>query len=133
MTRKPRLSDFSNGALLYKHYNYIFADLYNVYEISKIILRKDIKCVIIKLFTIIKRKIKEGVIVMSDNISYKKLWKLLIDNNIKTCAELSQKAEIAPSTISKMRHDKYVSMEVLVKLCRYFNCTFDDIVEIEKN
>ena len=81
---------------------------------------------------IVKCKIKEGVIVMSDNISYKKLWKLLIDNNIKTCAELSQKAEIAPSTISKMRHDKYVSMEVLVKLCRYFNCTFDDIVEIEK-
>jgi DNA-binding Xre family transcriptional regulator len=31
-----------------------------------------------------------------------------------------------------MRHDKYVSMEVLVKLCRYFNCTLDDIVEIEK-
>ena len=42
---------------------------------------------------IVKCKIKEGVIVMSDNISYKKLWKLLIDNNIKTCAELSQKAE----------------------------------------
>lgn len=82
---------------------------------------------------IVECKIKEGVIVMSDNISYKKLWKLLIDNNIKTCAELSQKAEIAPSTISKMRQDKYVSMEVLVKLCRYFNCTFDDIVEIEKN
>ena len=82
---------------------------------------------------IVKRKIKEGVIVMSDNISYKKLWKLLIDNDIKTGAELSQKAEIAPSTISKMRQDKYVSMEVLVKLCRYFNCTFDDIVEIEKD
>ena len=82
---------------------------------------------------IVKRKIKEGVIVMSDNISYKKLWKLLIDNDIKTGAELSQKAEIAPSTISKMRQDKYVSMEVLVKLCRYFNCTFDDIVEIGKN
>ena len=65
---------------------------------------------------IVKCKIKEGVIVMSDNISYKKLWKLLIDNDIKTGAELSQKAEIAPSTISKMRQDKYVSMEVLVKL-----------------
>ena len=50
---------------------------------------------------IVKCKIKEGVIVMSDNISYKKLWKLLIDNDIKTGAELSQKAEIAPSTISK--------------------------------
>ena len=60
-------------------------------------------------------------------------WKLLIDNNIKTGAELSQKAEIAPSTISKMRQNKYVSMEVLVKLCRCFNCTFDDIVEIEKD
>ena len=70
---------------------------------------------------------------MSDKVSYKRLWKLLIDNDIKTGAELSQKAEIAPSTISKMRQDKYVSMEVLVKLCRYFNCTLDDIVEIEKN
>lgn len=70
---------------------------------------------------------------MSDKVSYKRLWKLLIDNDIKTGAELSQKAEISPSTISKMRQDKYVSMEVLVKLCRYFNCTFDDIVEIEKN
>lgn len=70
---------------------------------------------------------------MSDKVSYKRLWKLLIDNDIKTGAELSQKAEIAASTISKMRQDKYVSMEVLVKLCRYFNCTFDDIVEIEKD
>ena len=70
---------------------------------------------------------------MSDKVSYKRLWKLLIDNDIKTGAELSQKAEIAPRKIKKMRQDKYVSMEVLVKLCRYFNCTFDDIVEIEKD
>lgn len=35
--------------ILYKHYNCILADLYNIYEISKIILQKDIKCVIIKL------------------------------------------------------------------------------------
>lgn len=32
-----------------QHYNCILADLYNIYEISKIILQKDIKCVIIKL------------------------------------------------------------------------------------
>lgn len=70
---------------------------------------------------------------MSDKVSYKRLWKPLIDNDIKTDAELSQKAEITPSTISKMRQDKCVPMEVLVKLCRYFNCTFDDIVEIEKD
>ncbi|MDD6735360.1 MAG: hypothetical protein PUE13_03500 [Clostridiales bacterium] len=43
------ISVISDRFTIQQHYNCILADLYNIYEISKIILQKDIKCVIIKL------------------------------------------------------------------------------------
>ena len=60
--------------------------------------------------------------------SYKKLFKLLIDRDMKK-KELAEKAGIA--TITKMGKDgAVVSSDVLVKICTALDCKMDDIVEI---
>lgn len=44
--------------------------------------------------------------------------------------EFAQKAGVSQNTMAKISKNKYVSMEVLVKMCRRLKCTFDDVVEI---
>lgn len=62
--------------------------------------------------------------------SYKKLFKLLIDRNMKK-KELAEKAGISIATITKMGKDgAVVSSEILVKICSALNCTMDDIMDI---
>ena len=62
--------------------------------------------------------------------SYKKLFKLLIDREMKS-KELAKLANVSPATIAKMKKDgAVVSSDVLVKICTALNCTMDDIVEI---
>ena len=62
--------------------------------------------------------------------SYKKLFKLLIDRDMKK-KELAEKAGISIATITKMGKDgAVVSSDVLVKICSALECTMDDIVEI---
>ena len=62
--------------------------------------------------------------------SYKKLFKLLIDRDMKK-KELAEKAGISISTITKMGKDgAVVSSDVLVKICTAFDCIMDDIVEL---
>ena len=62
--------------------------------------------------------------------SYKRLFKLLIDRDMKK-KELAEKAGISIATITKMGKDgAVVSSEVLVKICTALGCTLDDIVEI---
>lgn len=66
------------------------------------------------------------------NVSYKKLFKLLIDKEIKKTV-FAKNANISQNTLAKLSKNEYVSMEVLVKICTYLNCTFDDVVEIVKD
>ena len=62
--------------------------------------------------------------------SYKKLFKLLIDREMKS-KELAAKAGISPATLEKMKKDgATVSSDVLVKICTALECKLDDIVEI---
>ena len=62
--------------------------------------------------------------------SYKKLFKLLIDRDMKK-KELAEKAGVSVATITKMGKDgAVVSSEVLVKICTALGCTVDDIMEI---
>lgn len=62
--------------------------------------------------------------------SYKKLFKLLIDRDIKK-KELAERAGISVSTITKMGKDgAVVSSDVLVKICTALDCTVDDIFDI---
>nr|DAP74528.1 MAG TPA: Cro/C1-type HTH DNA-binding domain protein [Caudoviricetes sp.] len=62
--------------------------------------------------------------------SYKKLFKLLIDRDMKK-KELAEKAGISIATITKMGKDgAVVSSDVLVKICTALECKMDDILEI---
>lgn len=62
-------------------------------------------------------------------VSYKKLFKLLIDKEMKK-KELCELTGISSSTISKMAKDDVVSMEIVARICEKLNCKFDDIVDI---
>ena len=60
--------------------------------------------------------------------SYKKLWKLLIDRDMKK-KDLAELAGISSFTISKMSAGNNVTVEDLGKICVALNCTLDDIME----
>jgi len=62
-------------------------------------------------------------------ISYKKLWKLLIDKGMKKI-DLLEKANISTSTLAKFGKDEYVSMDALVKVCVALNVNIGDIVDL---
>ena len=65
-------------------------------------------------------------------VSYKKLWKLLIDRDMKK-KDLLAAAGISQSSLSKMRRNENVNMDILVKVCTALNCDIGDIMEILKN
>ena len=65
-------------------------------------------------------------------ISYKRLWKLLIDRDMKK-RELAEKAHLSNYTINKMNRGDNVTTDTLIKLCEVLNCTIDDIMEIVSN
>lgn len=68
-------------------------------------------------------------------VSFKKLFKLLIDRGMKK-KDLQRAAGISPASVSKLAKDESVSLEVLIKVCRALNVDFGDIMEIvrtEKN
>lgn len=64
-------------------------------------------------------------------VSYKKLWKLLIDRDMKK-KDLLAAAGISQSSLSKMRRNENVNMDILVKVCTALNCDIGDIMEIVK-
>ncbi|MDE7400386.1 MAG: helix-turn-helix transcriptional regulator [Oscillospiraceae bacterium] len=62
--------------------------------------------------------------------SYKKLFKLLIDREMKG-KELALKANVSVATLAKMKKDGVsVNSDVLVRICTALDCTLDDIIEI---
>ena len=63
-------------------------------------------------------------------VSYKKLFKLLIDRDIKK-SELAKKAGISIATMTKMRNNgAVVASDMLAKICIALDCKFDDIMEL---
>ena len=60
--------------------------------------------------------------------SYKKLFKLLIDRNMKK-KDLQQLAGLSPASVSKLAKDEYVSMEVLVKVCSALKVDIGDTAQ----
>ena len=61
-------------------------------------------------------------------VSYKRLWKLLVDKEMSK-SDLRKKAEIAPNTMTKLRRDEEVSLTILSKICKTLHADFGDIVE----
>ena len=65
-------------------------------------------------------------------VSYKRLWKLLIDRDMKK-KDLQAAAGISPSSISKLSKNENVSMGVLIKVCSALNVNIEDIMELVPN
>ena len=63
-------------------------------------------------------------------ISYKKLWKLLIDKDMKK-SQLREAAALSSSTIAKLTRNEYVALDVLVRICAVLNCDIGDIAEVK--
>lgn len=66
------------------------------------------------------------VVIMA--VSYKKLWKLLIDRDLKK-KDLEAMAQISHYTMNKLAHGDNVTTDVLGRICKALNCTLDDIME----
>ena len=62
-------------------------------------------------------------------ISYKKLWKLLIDRDMKK-KDLQQKAGISAASISKLGRNENVNTEIIAKICTALSCDVSDIMEM---
>ena len=62
-------------------------------------------------------------------ISYKPLWRLLLERNMTKVA-LRKKTQIAPSTFTKMSTNEQVSLDILARICLELKCGFNDVVEI---
>lgn len=61
-------------------------------------------------------------------ISYKKLWKILIDKDMKK-KDLQSKANISWTTITKMSKNEKVSLDMLMKICEALDCNIGDVIE----
>ena len=61
-------------------------------------------------------------------ISYKPFLKLLIDRDLKK-VDVINTGVISKGTLNKMNGNKYISLEVIDKLCNHFNCNITDIIE----
>lgn len=65
---------------------------------------------------------------MERKLDYSKLWKLLVDKKMSKAA-LRKAIGISPNTLTKLRKEEVVSMEVILKICDYLDCDISDIVE----
>ncbi len=61
-------------------------------------------------------------------VSYKRLWKMLIDKDMKK-KDLASAAGISQSSIAKMSRGETISMEVILKICSALKCDISDVVE----
>ena len=64
-------------------------------------------------------------------ISYDKLWKLMIDKKINK-TQLSEKAGITTNAMAKLGKNESVQVEILAKICKVLECNIEDIVELKK-
>lgn len=65
-------------------------------------------------------------------VSYNKLWKLLIDKNMKK-SDLRASANISTGTLAKLGKNESVTIDVLVRVCHALNCDIGDIMEVLPN
>ena len=64
---------------------------------------------------------------MEGQVDYKKLWKLLIDKDIKKKTDLIPLAGISTNILAKMNKGEFVSMESIQKVCKALDCDVGDI------
>lgn len=61
-------------------------------------------------------------------VSYKKLWKLLIDRDLKK-KDLEAMAKVSHYTMNKLTHGDNITTDVLGRICKALGCSLDDIME----
>lgn len=74
----------------------------------------------------LEKKAKEPI-----NISYKKLWKLLIDKDLKV-TQLGEIAGISTATLSKLKKEENITTETISKICKALQCDVKDIMEYKE-
>ena len=62
-------------------------------------------------------------------VSYKKLWKLLIDKDMKN-KDLRIATGITTTALAKLGKNEHVNTEILAKICKVLECNIEDIVEV---
>ena len=62
-------------------------------------------------------------------VSYKKLWKLLIDKDMKK-KDLREATGMSTTTLAKLGKDEFVNTEILAKICKALQCVIGDIMEL---
>ena len=62
-------------------------------------------------------------------VSYKKLWKLLIDKDMKK-KDLREATGSTTTALAKLGRNENVNTEILVKICKVLQCDISDIMEI---
>lgn len=65
------------------------------------------------------------------SISYKKLWKLLIDRDMKK-KDLIEASGISTASMAKLGRGDNITTEVLLKICKALDCELEDIMEIDR-
>lgn len=63
------------------------------------------------------------------DVSYNKLFKMLIDKEMKK-TEFAKKVGISANTLAKLSKNETVSMDVIIRICRAFDCSVDEIMDI---
>lgn len=65
-------------------------------------------------------------------ISYNKLWKILIDKNMKR-KDLQEVAGISSASVAKLGKGDNITTDVLLRICEALDCTIDDILDTIKD
>ena len=66
---------------------------------------------------------------MAKNISYNKLWKLLIDKNMNK-TDLRDRSQISTASLAKLGRNENLTTAVLLKICNALDCDISDIMEV---
>lgn len=66
------------------------------------------------------------------HISYNKLWKMLIDKNMKR-RDLQEVAGISSASVAKLGKGENITTDVLLRICEALDCTIDDILDTIKD
>jgi len=61
-------------------------------------------------------------------ISYNKMWKLLIDKNMKR-KDLKEKAEVSQNVMARLSKNQAVTMDTMGKICKVLECDIGDVME----
>lgn len=62
------------------------------------------------------------------SFNYKPLWKLLIDKEM-TKKALIEQTGISKSTVDKMSRSEAVSLDIIDRICSFFNCRIENVIE----